>query len=78
MTDLDTRALDSLRGAVAGDVIVPSDAGYDEARTLFNAMIDRRPAVIVACEGVNDVVSSIAFAREHDLEIGHRLPPLPG
>ncbi|HJU98327.1 MAG TPA: FAD-binding oxidoreductase, partial [Jiangellaceae bacterium] len=72
MTDLDTRALDSLRMTVAGDVIVPSDVGYDEARTLFNAMIDRRPAVIVACEGAPDVVSSIAFARENDLEIGVR------
>ncbi len=73
MTDsVDSRALDELRGTVGGQVIVPADGGYDDARTLFNAMIDRRPAVIVQCEGRSDVVHAVAFARAHGLEIAVR------
>ena len=45
-------ALAALREELVGDVFAPSDAGYDEARTVFNAMIDKRPAAIVRCADV--------------------------
>ncbi|MFC9081993.1 FAD-binding oxidoreductase [Streptomyces sp. NPDC057062] len=65
-------ALAALRSDLAGDVHAPGDAGYDEARTVFNATIDRRPAVIAQCEGEADVVRAVRFARELDLKIAVR------
>ena len=51
-------------GAFADRLIGPDDTGYDEARALFNAMVDKRPAVIARCETADDVVAAIRFARE--------------
>ncbi|MFE9635705.1 FAD-binding protein [Streptomyces sp. NPDC006463] len=65
-------ALAALREDLAGDVLAPDDPGYDEARTLFNAMIDRRPAVIAQCESTADVVTAVRFARDLDLKIAVR------
>jgi FAD/FMN-containing dehydrogenase len=59
----------SLRG---GAVLTASSPDYDEARTLWNAMIDRRPAMIVRCATVDDVVQAVQFARAHDLVIAVR------
>ncbi len=56
----------------AGTLIRPADTGYDEARTLFNAMIDKRPAVIAQCAGPEDVAAALRFGREHGLEIAVR------
>ncbi|MEU6893679.1 FAD-binding oxidoreductase [Streptomyces sp. NPDC046557] len=65
-------ALAALREDLAGEVFAPGDPGYDEARTVFNAMIDRRPAVIAQCEGVSDVVTAVRFARDLDLHVAVR------
>jgi FAD/FMN-containing dehydrogenase len=58
--------------AFAGELIGPEDAGYDTARALFNAMIDKRPALIARCSGADDVAAVIRFAREHDLPFAIR------
>jgi FAD/FMN-containing dehydrogenase len=54
------------------EVLRPGDAGYDDARRVWNAMVDRRPAAIVRCREVSDVVAAIATARRDGLEIGVR------
>ena len=64
--------LAALRRAVAGDVIAPADAGYDGARAVWNASIDRRPAAILRCRGTADVVAGLAFARAHELRVSVR------
>ena len=76
------RHLDQLRRA-CGEVITPDDATYDEARRLWNAIHDRRPAVIVRPTTAAKVATAIRFAREHDLEIvvksgGHSAAGLTG
>jgi len=53
--------------SLRGELILSDDAGYDDARSIWNAMIDRRPALIVRCLGVADVVTCVNFAREHGL-----------
>jgi FAD binding domain/Berberine and berberine like len=55
-----------------GELIAPSDPGYDNARALFNAMIDKRPALIARCTTPEDVARVIALAREHDLPLAVR------
>jgi len=64
--------LDSLRSAVRGGVIEPEDPGYDEQRRVYNAMIDRRPRVIVQCVNAADVIHAVRFAGEHDLPLAVR------
>jgi FAD/FMN-containing dehydrogenase len=61
-----------LRRSVDGQVMLPGDAGYDSARALWNAMVDRRPAVVVRCTSSADVAAAVDFARSSDLEIGIR------
>ncbi|MBI4339761.1 MAG: FAD-binding oxidoreductase [Chloroflexi bacterium] len=69
---LDGTTVDQLRAKLRGSLLQPDDPGYDEARTIWNAMIDRRPAIIVRCVGVADVVQAVNFAREHDLLVAVR------
>ena len=52
---------------IRGRVLGPGENGYDQARSVFNAMIDRRPALIVQCDGMEDVMAAVAFVRDHDL-----------
>ncbi len=55
-----------------GDVFTPEDAGYDEARSIFNAMIDRHPAYVAQCADSDDVIAALAFAREQSLPVSIR------
>jgi FAD/FMN-containing dehydrogenase len=69
---LDGAALAELQAGFGGELIQPDGDGYDPARTIFNAMVDRRPALIARCSGVSDVVSALRFARDNDLEVAVR------
>jgi FAD/FMN-containing dehydrogenase len=60
------------RPQIRGDVVTGRDLGFDEARQVWNAMIDRRPGAVVRCAGSADVVASVRFAREHDLLVSVR------
>jgi FAD/FMN-containing dehydrogenase len=64
--------IEALKSNVSGRVVLPEDAQYDEVREVWNAMIDRRPAVIVQCQRVDDVPLALAFARENGLELSIR------
>jgi FAD/FMN-containing dehydrogenase len=63
---------DSFSSALRGPVIQPSDEGYDAARAVYNAMIDRRPAAIAQCADVADVMTAVRFARENGLTVAVR------
>jgi FAD/FMN-containing dehydrogenase len=65
-------SMGQLQERVAGQVIAAGDTGYDEARVVYNAMIDRRPRAVVRCTGVDDVRASVIYAREHGLDIAVR------
>lgn len=59
--------LDALANALQGPVVTPDDDDYDEVRAIWNAMIDRRPALIARCHQPEDVAHAVRFARERDL-----------
>jgi FAD/FMN-containing dehydrogenase len=69
---LSDRTLNELQRSLTGRVIRPIDAEYDRARRGFNALIDRRPAVIVRCIGADDVAIALGFAQGHGLEVAVR------
>ncbi|MFD3942465.1 FAD-binding oxidoreductase [Streptomyces sp. NPDC058579] len=69
---LTTNSLETLRGAVRGEVVVPGDPDYDEARAVYNAMHDRRPAVVVRAVDAGDVIAGVLFARDHGLPLAVR------
>ena len=78
-TILGNGTLQELRDAVRGGIVTPEDPDYEGARAVWNGMIDRRPAVIVRCTGVADVLASVELGRSQGLEIavrggGHGLP----
>jgi FAD/FMN-containing dehydrogenase len=62
----------ALRGALRGDVLLPGEAGYDGARTIWNAMINRHPGMIVQALGAADVIQTVNFAREHGASLAVR------
>ncbi|WP_254545726.1 FAD-binding oxidoreductase [Halomarina pelagica] len=63
----DETAVAAFRDGFRGLVLRPDDPGYDEARAVWNGMIDRRPALVAQCAGVADVIDAVTFAREQDL-----------
>jgi FAD binding domain/Berberine and berberine like len=64
---LKKETLDGLKTRIRGPLFLPGDAGYEESRTVWNAMIDRKPAVVVRCLGSADVIACVQFARENDI-----------
>ena len=73
--------IDALRTTFAGEIVLPSDRGYDEARAVWNKVFDRRPAVVVRPQGADDVTAALRFAREQELVVavrcgGHSIPGL--
>jgi UDP-N-acetylenolpyruvoylglucosamine reductase len=71
--------IDELREQVRGEVITPGDEGYEDARKIYNAMIDRRPSVVVRPLNAGDVIAAVNHARENDLDLavrggGHSVP----
>ena len=67
-----TLTLDKLREQVRGEVIAPENEGYEQARKVYNAMIDRRPSVVVRPVNVGDVMTAVNFARENRLDLAIR------
>ena len=72
MTTQSSKLGKELKGMIKGSVLNAGDPGYDDARQIWNAMIDRRPALIVQCADADDVPPAIALARRHKLEISIR------
>jgi FAD/FMN-containing dehydrogenase len=64
--------LTALRSELRGSLCLPDEAGYDEARTIWNAMIDRRPGAVVRCRGASDVIAAVRLARDNRLLVAVR------
>ncbi|MDP9243621.1 MAG: FAD-dependent oxidoreductase, partial [Chloroflexota bacterium] len=80
-TEFDRTAIAELRPRLRGPLLAPGDPGYDDARSIWNAMIDRRPGAIARCLGVADILASVQFARERGLTLsikggGHNISGL--
>jgi hypothetical protein len=78
---LDESAVAALGAALRGPLIKRGDPGYNEARTIYNAMIDKHPALIAQCSNVADVIAAVNFARDNDVIVairggGHNGPGL--
>jgi FAD/FMN-containing dehydrogenase len=69
---LEAPVIDAFAGRLAGRVLVESAADYEQARRVWNGLIDKRPAAIVRCSGVADVLDSLRFARDHNLLVAVR------
>ena len=63
-TAIDSATVEQLRSDIGGSVIGPGDPTYEEARRVWNGMIDRRPALIVSCKSTEDVVAAVDFGRD--------------
>ncbi len=79
--DLPSESIDAFRNQLRGELILPDDEQYDEVRQIYNAMIDKRPAMIIRCRDEADVIASVVFARKNNLLVavrsgGHNGPGL--
>jgi FAD/FMN-containing dehydrogenase len=72
VASLTPEALVGFRAALGGQALLPGDIGYDQARTVWNATVDKRPGLVVRCAGPSDVVQAVRFARQHDLLLAVR------
>jgi FAD/FMN-containing dehydrogenase len=78
-TGLTATAIEQCKGQLRGELLCPGDTHYDSTRAIHNGMIDRRPALIVRCAGVADVITAVNFARSNNLIVavrggGHGVP----
>jgi FAD/FMN-containing dehydrogenase len=69
---INSSAVEDLKSRFQGKLIVPADLQYEDARRVFNAAIDRRPALIARCAGADDVIQAVNFAREQNLLVAVR------
>ncbi|HEX6791336.1 MAG TPA: FAD-dependent oxidoreductase, partial [Candidatus Krumholzibacteria bacterium] len=79
--EFDSARVDALRAALRGTLVGANDAGYHESRSVWNAMIDRRPALIARCIGTADIIACVNFARETGIALsikggGHNIAGL--
>jgi len=79
--NLEKSAIDDLRSRLRGILLSAGDAGYEDARSVWNAMIDRRPALIARCLGGADIVACVNFARDRGIALsikggGHNIAGL--
>ena len=72
MQQLQKANIDEFKAHFRGDVLLPGDADYNEVHQIWNAMIDRRPALIARCALPEDVVQAVQFARQHNLLVSIR------
>ena len=69
---LDEPTVAEFRTALRGELLQPGDPGYDEARKVYNGMIDKRPRMVACCSDVADVISCVNFARENEVLLAVR------
>jgi FAD/FMN-containing dehydrogenase len=72
MANLPATKIEELKGNFGGEILLPSDEPYENARKIWNGMIDKRPAIIVRCATLSDVVSAVNFARDNKLLLAVR------
>ena len=72
MNSITDEVIEKLQATQRGQVILPDDPDYDEARSIWNAMIDKRPGAIARCSGIADVIQAVRTAKEHDLLLSVR------
>src|SRR5438445_684708 len=71
-SDITETAVKELKGNIRGELLTSDSPGYDKGRVIWNAMIDKRPAIIVRCAGAADVIHAVDFARKNDLLVSVR------
>ena len=71
-TGLEEARVEEFRASLRGELIQPHDEGYDNARKVYNAMIDRHPRLIARCTDVADVITAVSFGRENDMLVAVR------
>src|SRR4030095_10117198 len=72
VSKLAEQAVNAFRAQLRGELFQPSDAHYDEVRKVYNAMIDKRPALIARCTDAADVISAVNFGRDNQLPVAIR------